>query len=120
MPKPQLLKAAIMSQQIHQLVLCSVLDSAEHIAKILYRIQVVLVDVGKVKHQASKAHTSFWTANKITIIAIFRYSSNLALTYIVREVKTTILQATQHTRIFSKGTVHSLEKFRLILLLKVL
>lgn len=56
MPKPQLLKAAIYEPANPPLVRCSVLDSAEHITKILHRIQVVIADVGKVRHQASKAH----------------------------------------------------------------
>ena len=109
-----------MGEQVDQLVLCRVLNSAEHIAKILYWLQVVLSDVGKVRHQASKAHTCLWTANKITVVAILRYSPNLSFTYIVREVKLTVLQATLHARKFHKGIVHRLEKFGLFLLLKVL
>ena len=45
-----------MSEQVYQFVLCSFLDSAEHIAKILHWIQIVLTNIGKVGHQASKAH----------------------------------------------------------------
>ena len=50
------------------MLLGGVLDSAENVAKVLNRIQLMVADISKDRHEASEAYASFWTADKETVM----------------------------------------------------
>ena len=57
-----------MRKQVNKMLLGGVLDSAENVAKVLNRIQLMVADISKDRHEASEAYASFWTADKETVM----------------------------------------------------
>ena len=90
-----------MGKQFYEFVISSILYPTEYIAKILYRIQIVVTDVCKDGHETCEAYTGFRTADKETVVAVLRYPAYLSLADIVRQVKTSILKTTEHAGIFA-------------------
>ena len=104
-----------MGKQFDEFVISRILYPTEDIAKILYRIQIVVTDICKDGHKACEAYTGFRTANKETVVAVLRNPAYLSFTDVVRQVKASVLKATEHAGIFRQGIVDRLEKLGLLL-----
>ena len=95
-----------MGKQVNKLLLGCILYPAEDIAKVLYRIQMVVSDIGKDGHEPCEAHPGLRTAGKETVVAVLRYPAYLAFADVVRQVQTAVLSKrpifpNQYLKIFS-------------------
>ena len=72
-----------MGNQVHHLILGSILDATEHVTKILVRINIVCLAICKDSQRPGKPNSSFGATHKETLVTVLRQSTNFPLNAVI-------------------------------------